>query len=268
MGAGLTYEHKDISNNALFGGPALRRSQGIAPWFYFFSDQRKVIQLQANGFFAWGFEKNHPQTVRLSNYSIWIGIQPTNAFNFSIRPAYNRNERQIQYVTDLDFQDNTRYVAGTVDQRTFSTTLRLNYSITPNLTLQYYGQPFISRGRYKDFKYITNSMAEDFSDRFHLYADREIGFNAQNEEYAVYENRDEVVDYTFSDPDFNFIQFRSNLVARWEYIPGSEIFLVWSQGTTNSGEPGEKLIPSLTENLFSEKAHNIFLLKLTYRFLK
>ncbi|MCB9267509.1 MAG: carbohydrate binding family 9 domain-containing protein [Lewinellaceae bacterium] len=268
MGGGFTYENKDISNNALFGGPALRKSQGVAPWIYLYSDQRKVIRLEVNAFFAWGFEKNHPQTVRISDYSVWIGIQPTNALNLSIGPSYNQHERQIQYVTDLDFQDHTRYITGTVDQRTFSTTLRLNYSITPDLTLQYYGQPFISRGRYRDFKYITHSMAKDFSDRFHLFTDAEIGFNARDEEYAVDENYDGVTDYTFSDPDFNFIQFRSNLVARWEYIPGSEIFLVWSQGTTHLGDPVEKLIPGLTENLFSEKAQNIFLLKLTYRFLK
>ncbi|MCB0584842.1 MAG: carbohydrate binding family 9 domain-containing protein, partial [Phaeodactylibacter sp.] len=268
VGGGITYENKDISNNALFGGPALRKSRGIAPWIYFYSDQRKAVQFQANAFFAWGFEKDHPQTVRISDYSIWIGIQPTNALNLSISPAYNQNERKIQYVTSLDYQDNTRYIAGTVDQRTFSTTLRLNYSITPDLTLQYYGQPFISRGRYQDYKYITKSMARDFSDRFHQYADAEIGYLSEDEEFAVDEDQDGVTDYTFSNPDFSFIQFRSNLVARWEYIPGSEIFLVWSQGVTNFGDPGEKLIPDFTGNLFSEKGRNIFLLKLTYRFLK
>jgi len=48
------------------------------------------------------------------------------------------------------------------------------------------------------------------------------------------------------------------LVLRWEYIPGSELFLVWSQGTTNSGNPQEQLFPSLGDNLFSNKLENIF----------
>ena len=268
LGGGVTYENKDISNNALFGGPVLRRSKGIAPWFYFYSDQRKIVQFQANCFFAQGFEKGDPRTVHIEDYSIWVGIQPTNALNFSVGPGYNRNERKIQYVTGLDFQDDTRYIAGTVDQRTFSATFRLNYSITPDLTLQYYGQPFISRGRYEDYKYITDPMAESFDGRFHLYSDAEIGYDAQDEEFEVDENLDGVADYTFSEPDFNFIQYRSNMVARWEYTPGSELFLVWSQGVTNMGNPEDKLIPSLTDNLFSEKARNIFLLKLTYRFLR
>jgi len=77
-----------------------------------------------------------------------------------------------------------------------------------------------------------------------------------------------VVDYAIDDPDFNFIQFRSNLVARWEYIPGSELFLVWAQGTTSFGDSGDRLLPSLSDNLFSDQAHNIFLIKCTYRFIK
>lgn len=268
MGGGLTYENKDISNNALFGGPALRKSRGLAPWFYLYSDQRKVVQLNVNGFFARGFEKEDPRTVNVSNFSVGIFVQPTNALNFSIRPSYNRHERKIQNVSRTDFEGQPRYIAGTVDQKTLSITLRLNYNITPNLTLQYYGQPFISKGQYKDFKYITNSLAEDFTDRFYQFSDQEISFNAKEEYFSVDENQDGEIDYTFDNPDFNFMQFRSNLVARWEYIPGSEIFLVWSQGITNFGDPNERLVPSLSDNLFSEQAHNIFLIKMTYRFLR
>ena len=50
-------------------------------------------------------------------------------------------------------------------------------------------------------------------------------------------------------------------------LPGSELFLVWSQSNTAFGDPQDGLISSLGENLFSQKAHNIFLVKLTYRFL-
>ena len=268
FGGGLTYENKDISNNALFGGPALRKSKGLANFLYLSSDQRKKVQVWFNMFTARGFEREDPRTVRVNNYSIWVNFQPTNALNLSIGPRFNRNERKIQNVTRLDYQDDVRYIAGTVDQQTFSMTMRLNYNITPNLTLQYYGQPFISRGQYSEFKYITNSMAIDFTDRFHLFSEKEIQFDADEGSYLIDENMDGYTDYTIDDPDFSFIQFRSNLVARWEYIPGSEIFLVWSQGITNFGDPSEPLISSLSDNVFSEKAHNIFLVKLTYRFLK
>jgi len=146
-----------------------------------------------------------------------------------------------------------------------SMTFRLNYSITPDITLQYYGQPFVFRAKYKDFKYITNPLAKNLYDRFNNYDANQVQF--ENDEYFIDENRDDVNDYSFGKPDFTFLQFRSNLVARWEYVPGSEVFLVWSQGNTNDGDPEKELFPSLTDDLFSRKPRNIFLVKFTYRFL-
>lgn len=267
-GMGFTYEFKDISNYSLFGGPALRRSRGFAPWIFISTDRRKMVRFDLNAFTASGFEKNAPKTVFAQSFNLGITIQPTNAFNFSIRPAYNQNKRKVQFVTDLEYEGQTRYIAGQVDQQTLSVTVRFNVNITPNLTLQYYGQPFISRGRYHDFKYITDPKAEEFYDRFHLYTAEEIGYDAENDEYLIDETGDKVTDYSFGKPDFNYMQYRSNLVARWEYIPGSEIFLVWSQGITNSGNPEEALFSSLTDNLFDQQPHNIFLVKATYRFLR
>jgi hypothetical protein len=90
-----------------------------------------------------------------------------------------------------------------------------------------------------------------------------------HDHYEVDENHDGVADYTFSRPDFNFVQFRSNLVIRWEYRPGSELYLVWSQGCTPdvSGDLNSPLQRSLFDNMFTEP-RNIALVKFTYRFLK
>ena len=86
------------------------------------------------------------------------------------------------------------------------------------------------------------------------------------------ENDDGQTDYSFGKPDFNFVQFRSNFVVRWEYIAGSELYLVWSQGSEFYSEAqtdlGTDLGRSLLDNSFGEKARNIFLVKCTYRFLR
>ena len=74
-------------------------------------------------------------------------------------------------------------------------------------------------------------------------------------------------DFSFDDPDFSFVQFRSNLVIRWEYIPGSEIFLVWSQDISQDGDPSQGLLNGLSDNIFGQQPQNIFLLKATYRFV-
>ncbi len=268
VGTGVTYELKDISNNALFGGPALRQSPGVAHWIYAYTDSRKAVRFNLNYSNAWGFEKDAPRTVYNNNVSLSINYQPTNAVSFSLRPSYSINQRKIQNVSSVDFRDKTRYITGAVDQRTLSSTFRINVNLTPNLTIQYYGQPFFSRGTYDRFKYITNSLAESFQDRFTSYTQEQISFEAASNTYQVDENLDGDTDYSFDQPDFNFRQFRSNLVLRWEYVPGSELFLVWSQNNTGQAGPQEDLFPGLSDRWFSEKNHNIFLLKATYRFLK
>ena len=263
---GLYKEFKDISNQALFGGPALRRSSGSGFFFYISSDQRKKIQFSVNGFLGGADDNGQDNTVTGKNIGFGLTVQPTNAFNISLQPAININDRLMQYVTTTSFGNEDRYIVSSLDQNTLSMTIRLNYNITPNLTLQYYGQPFISRVRYFDYKRITEPSAIQFHDRY-LTLDADMSYDAANSLFSIDENRDGISDYSFGEPDFSFIQFRSNLVARWEYVPGSELFLVWNQGTTSSGDPADDILPSLTDNVFNNKITNIFLVKWTYRFL-
>ena len=75
------------------------------------------------------------------------------------------------------------------------------------------------------------------------------------------------MDYSFENPDFSYVQFNSNLVLRWEYIPGSELFLVWSQGVTSSVGSSNGLFEGFETGILDERPQNIFLLKATYRFI-
>jgi hypothetical protein len=161
----------------------------------------------------------------------------------------------------------TRYLNGSLEQETFSMSIRFNYTLTPNLSIQYYGAPFISRGRYTDFKYITDARATKFADRFQEFSGNQISYDDISGAYSVDENTDSITDYSFGNPNFSVIEFQSNLVARWEYIPGSEIFLVWSQGISKAGNPMDKLLPNLGDNIFGQTGHNIFLVKATFRFI-
>ena len=264
-GFGFTYEQKDISTKALFGGPKLRQSAGLANFMYIESDNRKKVNFGFSmfGFVATGKDKG---AVRVQNYSVGVSYQPSNALRLSIRPRYFKQNRVIQNVSLESFEGINRYVTGTVEQKTFSTSIRANYNLTPDLTIQYWGQPFVSIGNYSDFKYITDPLASVYTDRFHPYDPLQISNDEDGSVYYIDENRDGRNDYSFSNPDFNFLQFRSNLVLRWEYKPGSELFLVWTQSTTNSGDPSKGIFPSLDEDLFGSDANNTFLLKATYRF--
>ena len=265
LGGGMTYELNDISTKALFGGPKLRRSPGINPWFYINSDDRKNLTYGMNGFLfiASGLDR---EAVSVRGINGYISYQPTDALRLSVRPNFFHQKRAIQNVSFRNFNGENRYVTGRIDQKTLSMSLRANYSLSPNITIEYWGQPFISRGNYSEFKYITDPLAKVYTDRFELYSDRQISSDEDHEVFSIDEDMDGITDYSFGNPDFSFIQFRSNLVFRWEYKPNSEFFLVWTQGTTNFGDPEKGLLPSLKDDLFSAEASNIFLMKLTYRF--
>ena len=92
--------------------------------------------------------------------------------------------------------------------------------------------------------------------------------NFENNRYLVDFNQDQTVDLSFQNPDFTYFQFRSNLVFRWEYIPGSELFLVWNRGISNYGSLAPSLGDAYFDQLSGENVNNTFLIKATYRFIR
>lgn len=194
-----------------------------------------------------------------------FNYQLFDSFNLSFSPEVEFRPNKTQYITQKDFDDTKRYILGTIDNETIRATLRLNYTINPNLSIQYYAQPFISRGKYSDFKYVTNSTAKRLEDRYKLYESNQL--QLVDNTYFFDDNLDSNVDYSMSNPDFSVVQFNSNLVFRWEYIPGSELFLVWSQGIRTSVSIDESLFDGLQSGIIDYQPENIFLIKATYRFI-
>jgi hypothetical protein len=265
-GTGITWNSYDVSNTALRGESSMRRPAALAHNIYVNSDSRKKVYATLNLFNIWGFD----HTIKSNEVSTTITYQPINALKISLSAAYNHYwRRQDQYVSTVNYNNTTRTIVGEVKQNTLRFTGRLSYNITPDLTLQYYGQPFITRPLYDKFAYVSNPLANKYDNRFTVYSPGQISF--ANNKFSVDENKDGVTDYSFNKPDFNFVQFRSNFVVRWEYKPGSELYLVWSQGNTPdaSADLDRPLAHSLFDNAFSNgQARNIFLIKCTYRFVR
>ena len=258
---GLAHKPRIFSNSILRGGPRWRFSKENFQFFFVGSDRRKNF----NGTIGFIHSQAKENNFSLLKFESELNYQPTNAFNISLSPEYSISKNQTQYVTQSDYNSDSRYVLGTIDNHTLTASVRLDYTINPNLSIQYYGQPFISRGRYKDFKYVTNPVAERLTERFQLYDSNQI--NLSGNDFQVDENRDGTMDYSFSNPDFSYVQFNSNLVLRWEYIPGSELFLVWSQGVKSSVSSSDGLFEGFETGILDERPQNIFLLKATYRFI-
>lgn len=262
INGGISYKPINYSNFALRGGPKLNLENNFSHRIGIVSDGRKKLRLTMN------YSANYGKSDAYNSYQIsgQLTYQPTNALQVSLLPSYGKNNDKLQYVTTTSLNGNSRYINANIDQRTLRFPLRIDYIIKPNLSVQFWGQPFISRGRYNEFKYITNPIANKFKDRFSSYNDNQISLN--NGVYSIDENVDSTEDYSFFQPDFSFVQWRSNLVVRWEYIPGSEIYLVWSQDISQFGDFNDGLFQGLDNNLLNTEPQNIFLLKATYRFIK
>jgi hypothetical protein len=264
-GTGVTWNPFDISNNALRGASAIRRPPGIGHNIYITSDTRKKVYANLSVFNFWGFDN----TVDGNQLGLSLYFQPLNALRISISGNYDYyGRRQDQFVSNRQYNGITRTIVSQVRQKTLRFTARMIYNITPDLTVQYYGQPFITRPLYRNFAYVSDPLNSKYDNRFHVFQPNQISFS--NDKYFVDENSDGTADYSFNTPDFNFVQFRSNLIVRWEYKPGSELYLVWSQGNTPDASAGidSPVFNSLFDYAFAEQSRNIFLIKWTYRFLR
>ncbi|MBX2845931.1 MAG: carbohydrate binding family 9 domain-containing protein [Saprospiraceae bacterium] len=252
----------DYSVTNLRGGPRLRLEPLTRFGVNFNTDSRK--KLRAANFINYA-TRNNDAFQRLS-LGTSLTLQPSNALSVSLSPNFSTSTDQMQYVATRSSDLGDRYIIGEIDQETLSFPLRLDYLINPNLSIQYWGQPFISRGTFNNLNYISNPTAASLTDRFVTIKQESIQIDEN--QFLIDENLDNTIDYSFFDPDFSFVQFRSNLVGRWEYIPGSELFLVWSQDNSVFGFPENDLLSNLENEITENEPENIFLIKATYRFIK
>lgn len=262
FGSGATPNFGSVSNADLRGGPAVKYPGGIAYWYWINSDNRKKLQVN----FEHNIFNGNKRYSSSTDFYLSFIYRPVKALRITASPAYRRYQHALQYISTPLLNGEPQYITGKLKQRTLSSTLRVDYTITPNFSLQYYGQPFASKGTYQDFKQITASTAKNYNLRFVPLAGGQIVRNPDNS-YALDPNADGITDYTLRNPDFSFLQYRSNLVVRWEYVPGSTLFLVWSQTRTGNAPLDRFSVSDISEELFGIKAHNIFLLKFTYRFI-
>jgi hypothetical protein len=252
-------QSQNISTTLLRGGPSF-----ILPGNQSFNLNLGTDYSKKLSFFLGNYHGSGDAGSSLSHeYYAEINYRPVNSVSISIDPDYGIQHQELQFVTTAGTTANPIYLFGKLDQKTLGITFRINYTINPELSIEYYGQPFISAGKYTRFKDITQPKAEKFGDRFHTFAPSEISYDQDLNSYSI---NDGITGISISNPDFNFRQFRSNLVIRWEYLPGSTIYLVWSQGRTSSASNGYFSYGNDLKDLFGTTARNVFLLKFSYWF--
>jgi hypothetical protein len=254
---------RSTSTSLLRGGPMMFLPGNGNFGIGFSTDNRKKFEISVHFNESKGFE-DYSKSL---NTNLELTYKPTDYIAVTLSPGYSRSFSELQYVTRLDYNNGERYIFGSINRETINASFRINLNLSPDLTLQYWGQPFVATGKYFDQKFIVDPVADMYKDRFWTYSDAQKTFDG--EQYNIDENLNGTVDYSFENNDFNVREFLSNLVIRWEYNPGSTLFLVWSQTRSYSNENGTLDYLNDIGDLFNSdtnKPHNVFLIKFSLRF--
>jgi uncharacterized protein DUF5916/cellulose/xylan binding protein with CBM9 domain len=225
------------------GGPALRASRGFYPWGGVNTDSRKTV---SGGMWV-NLSYTDEGKTKGSSLEPYITLRLSSQFQLNVGAAFKRDHNNTQWFGNFDDGAGaglTHYSFGHLDQRTTSMNVRLNYTMTPDLTLELYGQPFVATGVYSDFREISATPGADSYDaRFQPYTPP-----------PTEETR------------FKITELITNSVLRWEYRPGSTLFVVWQHGREGPG-PNDTFRQSWTRDyrrLFDLHPNNTFLVKMAY----
>lgn len=210
------------SDDLTRGGPLMGRPGGIGGDVELAGNEGKPVTWSAS--LSW-FDDEADGWRRSWQGS--IGIRPVPALSVRLAPSWTRNVSSRQFVTSLGGGTAAtfggRYVFAYVDRNTLSASVRVNYAFSPDLSLEFYGEPFAASGHYRGFGELPDARS------FRL---RKYGTDGTTITKLPDGSRD-VTDgaqtFNLPNPDFNVLSFRSNLVLRWEWRPGSTLFVVWQQ---------------------------------------
>jgi hypothetical protein len=262
--AGINRQFEATSTAVLRGGPSMLAPGSWNWWAGFYSDERKPVAVEVETF-QWTDDER--STMR-GGYA-FVSWRPRANLRLTFGPQYDKMHDDWAWVTSGEALGSTRYLMGVLDQQTIYLTTRLDWTFTPNFSLQLYAQPFISAGNYTAFSEIVDPHAASYDDRFDLLEQDRLSYVPSTDPeapgtYFVDLNRDGESDFSFDDPNFNFKQFRSTVVLRWEYLPGSTLFFVWSSSKTKYDYTGEFQPISDLDALRKADGANYFSIKVNY----
>ncbi len=264
--AGILRESAGLSNTALRGGPMLRQDPAWAGWFGFWTDSRKALQARMGG--NWGV--NPDTDSHRFGTDANLRWRPSSRATISAGPFVRWTNQGVQWIGRLARAgsspgqgdtglEHNHYLFGRLDQTTAGMTARIDWTFTPTLSLQLYAQPFVSAGRYTEFRLVASPRAERFADRFDQVATR-----AGEDGRVLADANGDGIEESYQRPDFNVKQLRSNAVLRWEYRTGSTLFLVWSQGRDHYERDGHFSFGRDLGTLFEQPGADVFMIKLSY----
>ncbi|NNM06333.1 MAG: hypothetical protein HKO65_14675, partial [Gemmatimonadetes bacterium] len=254
--------HPETDNDRLTrGGPVARHPGGYSISQYVSTDRRKSYNLSGNFTYAGNSRGGWGVMPRLG-----VTVRPASAVEFSLEPSLQRTHAVSQYVRAVSDETanrtyGTRYVFSDLDQTVLSLDTRVSWTFTPRLSLQLYLQPFLAKGDYARFK--------------ELHEPREWGWDVYGEDAGTIsavgggydvdpDGNGPAEPFSLPNPDFNVRSLRGNAVLRWEYRPGSTVYLVWQQRRFGTALYGETSLMEDARDIWSIPPENVFALKVSY----
>jgi hypothetical protein len=227
---GTTFCDRDCTR----GGPAVRVDPYLSVWAEVDGDERPAITP-----YVWfNYLRGDGGRTERFNGNVQIAFRVASQLRTSLTLSATHRVKDVQphgTVTD----STAHYTFAHLDQNEASLTGRIDYTVSPTLTVQLYAQPFVSKGTYSNLRELADPKAAAFADRYKPYTGVPDGFNRK--------------------------QFNSTAVLRWEYRPGSTLFVVWTQGRQDgAGSQGSRSMGGDFRDLFNLHPNNTFLVKASY----
>ena len=262
----FSFNPATLDNRVTRGGPLMKNTNGYGLDMYGSTDSRSPIVYNLG--VSMGRTESGGYRVTLDPGVNW---KPASGVSLNLSPEINHDVTIAQWVpasenpvTDPLAQATfgKRYLFATLDLQEVSASIRLDWTFTPKLTLQLYLQPLISVGRYNQFK----ELKQPGTYTFNRYGENgsTISYVDSTNEYVVTPSESGSPAFAISNPDFSFKSLRGNAVLRWEYLPGSTLYFVWTQQRTNYDDPGNFSFANDFRNLVSSAGDNVFIIKASY----
>jgi len=255
---GAEYKTGIMDEQRLRGGPSIREPDQLHYMAGMNTDYSKKFYFSLFAMYM------HRMTGNFHFFIIspQLNYRPFSNLLLTLEAAYESDLDPLQYIGRYEMSTGRPFwLLGKVDKRDLSFTLRIDLAITPELTIQYYGSPFFSIGKFTELKEVTHPMDAKYENRFKL-----VPYKDHGKEYWLDRNGSGSYDLRIDNPGFNYQQFRSNLVLRWEYRPGSTLYFVWSQDRTGYHQAGSFSFGDGYKLLGKAFPGNIFMIKLNYWF--
>jgi hypothetical protein len=253
----FAFTWNQFSPTALRGGPGLVNDTWHNSFVNLGSDGRKPVSF----FIGANLGGLMEQETSFWGVNPSLNLRASNALSGSVGVSLFGRMDEQEWVGRRVVRDSTHYIIGTIDQTTLSLTTRLDWTMSPRLSLQVYAQPFVSAGSYADFREVTNPRGETLDERFRSYGDR---LSCAGTSCSVDLDRNGAADFTFSHPDFRASELNSTMILRWEYRSGSVLYVGWQHGRSAFEQDGTFRAARELVDLLDLPSQNTLLVKLNY----